>query len=226
MKAAPVHSPDACLRSNRSAGVVRAQGAWRTRARGFTLVEVLVALAVFALVAAAAVAILGWAADQQAGVRARMDRLAEVQRAHALLKADFSQVALRRTRLADGRPGRDAFNAAPPGRREGVLFAFVRRGWENPDAEPRASLQYVEYRLVDMRLERHVRDAVDGASTRPPQILLTGVAEVEPAYYAYRQWSDGWTGGAEVLPEAIRLDLQLQDYGAMRQVFLLPGTGS
>lgn len=191
-------------------------------ARGFTLVEVMVALAIFALVSAAGVAILGWAADQQSGVRVRMDRLAELQRAHSLLKADLSQTALRRTRLPDGRPGRDAFVAAPPGQRQGTLFAFVRRGWENPDGEPRASLQFVEYRLVDDRLERHVRAAVDGTSTMPPQVVMTGVASIQTGYFAYRQWSDGWTGGAEVLPEAVRLDMELRDYGAVRQVFLLP----
>ena len=44
------------------------------------------------------------------------------------------------------------------------LLAFVRRGWHNPDALPRPSMQYVEYRLVDGQLERSARGALDGAA--------------------------------------------------------------
>lgn len=195
----------------------------RRRTRGFTLIEVMVALAIFALVSAAAVAILAWAADQQTRVRTHMDRLAELQRANALLKADLSQVALRLTRQPDGSPGRNAFEAAPPGRSDRALFAFVRHGWENPDAAPRASMQRVEYRLVDDRLERSVRDALDGSRSATPQVVLHGVESARAGFYAYRQWSDGWTGGADTLPQAVRLDLELRDFGAVRQVVLLPG---
>ena len=182
----------------------------------------MVSLAVFALVSAAAVAILAWAADHQGRIRERMDRLAELQRAHALLKSDLSQVALRRIRLPDGRLARNAFDAAPPGARAGTLIAFVRRGWENPDGEPRASLQYVEYRLVDGRLERSARAALDGAPADTSQVVLTGVESMELGFHSYRQWSDGWTGGAETLPDAVRFDMTLRDFGAVRQVFVLP----
>ncbi|KAF1687105.1 type II secretion system protein GspJ [Pseudoxanthomonas sp. SGNA-20] len=192
------------------------------KARGFTLVEVLVALAVFALLAAAAVAILAWAGDQQAALRARMERLGELQRAHALLKADLSQAAVRRTRLPDGGIARNAFDAAPPGDLSRPLLGFVRRGRENPDAEPRASLQYVEYRVVDGRLERSARPALDGTAAAAPQVLLTGVEDVRAGFYSHGQWSDGWIGGAQALPRAVRLDLRLRDFGPVRQVFVLP----
>jgi general secretion pathway protein J len=206
----------------RAAGAGAVHTRRRARDAGFTLVETLVALAVFARLSAAAVGILAWAADQQGVVRARMDRLAELQRAHALLATDLSQVAVRPTRRSDGIAERDAFKAATPGDGSRPLLAFVRRGWDNPDAMPRASLQYVEYRLVEGRLERSTRPALDGTSAGAPQVLLRGVGPSRLAFYSHRQWSDGWIGGAQALPQAVALELELEGIGPVRQVFALP----
>lgn len=189
---------------------------------GFTLVEVLVALAIFALLATAAVGVMAWSADQQGTLRTRMDRLGQLQRAHAMLKADLSQAALRRTRGSDGAAERSAFTAAPPGDPVQPLLGFVRRGWSNPDAAPRASMQYVEYRVTDGRLERRARPLLDGAIAGEPQVLLDGVTSVHTHFRAYRQWSDGWGGGVTELPQAVMLELQLQDLGPIRHVFVLP----
>ena len=199
------------------------RGAARMPVRGFTLIEVLVALAIFALLAAAAVGVLAWTADQQGVIRARMARMAELQRAHALLKADLGQAAVRRTRRSDGVAALSAFTAAPPDERARPLFGFVRRGWENPDGAPRASMQYVEYRVDDGRLQRSTRTALDGTAAAAPQVLLDGVESVQATYYTRSAWSDGWGGGLDALPQAVALELELRDFGHVRQVFLLPG---
>ena len=94
---------------------VHLTGPRRIRAAGFTLVELLVAVAVFALLATASVTLLAHVLDQRAVVSAQSARLAQLQRTHALLGADLSQVALRRVRRADGRSQRSAFMAAPAG---------------------------------------------------------------------------------------------------------------
>ncbi|MDR7194392.1 type II secretion system minor pseudopilin GspJ [Luteimonas terrae] len=195
----------------------------RRRARGFTLIEVLVSLAIFAMLAAAAVGVLAWTADQQDVIRARMDRTAELQRAHALLKADLGQAAVRRTRRSDGVAELSAFTAAPPDDRSRPLMGFVRRGWENPDDAPRASMQYVEYRVADGSLQRSTRAALDGTSAAAPQVLLDGVESVRASYYARGFWSDGWGGGLDALPQAVALEMDVRDFGHVRQVFLLPG---
>ncbi|WP_394004707.1 type II secretion system minor pseudopilin GspJ [Luteimonas sp. WGS1318] len=193
------------------------------RARGFTLIEVLVSLAIFAMLAAAAVGVLAWTADQQGVIRARMDRTAELQRAHALLKADLGQAAVRRTRRSDGVAELSAFTAAPPDDRSRPLLGFVRRGWENPDSAPRASMQYVEYRVADGSLQRSTRAALDGSAAGAPQVLLDGVESVRAFYYARGFWSDGWGGGLATLPQAVALEMEVRDFGHVRQVFLLPG---
>lgn len=199
----------------------------RANATGFSLVEMLVAIAVFGLVAAAGVGVLAHAVDNRDAVAARMERIAEFQRARAILRADLGQAALRRVRAADGTPSRNAFAGANPGAGAGQpLLGFVRRGWENPDAAPRPSLQYVEYRFVEDRLERSVRLALDGAAPGEPQPLLSGVRSARMAYRHRGQWNEGWPGGAGVLPEAVALILDLEGLGAVEQRFLLPGTGT
>ncbi len=193
--------------------------------RGFTLVEMLVALVVFALLSAATVGLLAYTADQQAAVRARIERVAELQLAGNLLRADLSQVAVRRVRGVDGTPERAAFVASPHDSRH-PLLAFSRRGWSNPDAAPRPALQYVEYRIVDDRLERRARQHPDGAEAGAPQVLLQGLHNARIAFHSHAQWSDGWAGGTTDLPDAVRLEFELDGIGPVRQLFLLPGTGA
>lgn len=196
------------------------------RVRGFTLVEMLVAVLVFALLSAAGVLVLVQAADHQAAVGARLERLAEFQRARALLQADLSQVTLRRVRHPEGGAARDAFTGRtlqPGARAPGPLLAFVRRGWRNPDGLDRASLQHVEYRIVDGRLERSSRPMLDGAAAGEPQVVLEGVSAARLAYFDHGQWSDGWPGGATALPDAVRLELHVAGIGDATQLFLLPG---
>ncbi|MBB3844466.1 type II secretion system minor pseudopilin GspJ [Xanthomonas arboricola] len=188
---------------------------------GFTLIELLVALAVFALVAVAAVVVMRQSIDQRDAVRARLQQVREFQLAHGLLRSDLQQAAVRRTRNSEGGAERTAFVASPPGV-PGPLFGFVRRGWSNPDQAPRASLQYVEYRVVDGRLERSARPALDGAVAGPPQVVLRGVRSAVLGFHYRAQWSDGWSGGLDALPDAISLELDLEQWGRVRQLFLLP----
>ncbi|MCC4617792.1 type II secretion system minor pseudopilin GspJ [Xanthomonas campestris pv. asclepiadis] len=201
-------------RARRSAGGVRGSA-------GFTLIELLVALAVFALVAVAAVVVMRQSIDQRDAVRARLQQVREFQLAHGLLRSDLQQAAVRRTRNSEGGAARTAFVASPPGV-PGPLFGFVRRGWSNPDQAPRASLQYVEYRVVDGRLERSARPALDGAVAGTPQVVLRGVRSAVVGFHYRAQWSDGWSGGLDALPDAISLELDLEQWGRVRQLFLLP----
>ncbi len=190
--------------------------------KGFSLVEMLVALLVFGLLSAAGVAVMAYTVDNQGIVGARMDRLGEFQRARSLIKQDLAQAAPRRVRQPDGTASRSAFAGAPMAGGD-VLMELTRRGWANPEEEPRASLQHVQYRLSQGKLLRQVSTAIDGVETARPQLLLTGVTSVRISYRHRGQWLDGWPGGRELLPEAVRLDLDLEGLGELQQLFLVPG---
>jgi general secretion pathway protein J len=188
--------------------------------KGFTLVEMMVALLIFGLVAAAGVSVMGFSVDARQAVQSRTDALGAFQRARALLTADLQQAADRRTRDEVGGGARPAFS----GGGEGALLSFVRRGWDNPDAAPRASLQYVEYRLEGDRLLRRAGQSLDGSVMGPPQELFSDVRKAEVQFLKDGQWIAAWRSSpSAAFPDAVRLDLDLAGLGEVRQLFLLPG---
>lgn len=194
--------------------------------KGFTLIEMMVALLIFALITAAGVAVMSTTLSNQSAVRIKVERYAELQRTRAILKADLSQAASRRTRGEDGMPAMTAFSGGSPWGGEGPLLAFTRRGYENPDQVARASMQYVEYAVVEDRLERRARPALDGARLGPAQVLLTGVQSIQPAFLFQGGWRSDWKGVAQTdIPTAVRLNVRLSDMGTVDQLFLTSGEG-
>lgn len=194
--------------------------------KGFTLIEMMVALLIFALITAAGVAVMSSTLTNQGAVRVRVERYAELQRMRALVKADLSQAATRRTRGEDGLPALTAFAGVSPWVVGGPLLAFTRRGYENPDQAPRASMQYVEYALVEGRLERRTRPALDGARLGPAQVVLTDVESIQSAYLFDGVWRPTWRGEATSdIPAAVRLNVKLKDLGEIDQLFLTSGEG-
>ncbi len=188
----------------------------RAPVAGFTLVEMLVALLIFALLSAAGVALLAFGIDGRARSAQRLDTLAAVTRSRALLTADLAQAA--------PRPWRDSAGARQPAFASGgaVLIGVVRRGWRNDSGAPRASLQRVAYRLVDGRLERATAPMVDGAAETAPAVLLRGVGALQLRFHSAGQWRDRWQPAtADALPDAVELTLAADGVPALRQVFLV-----
>lgn len=193
------------------------------RRAGFTLVELLVALSIFALLAGGGVILMRQTLDGHEIASQRLERIGELQRARALLQADLSQIARRRTRGADGVEATDAFLGSQTGVNE-PLLAFVRRGWENVDGAARSSLQYVEYRVVGGRLERRYRPMLDGAALSSPLIVLTEVSDLRLSYLTKDQWIPAWRNALrDAQPKAVRLDATLPGLGPVQQLFLTPG---
>lgn len=194
--------------------------------KGFTLIEMLVALLIFALITAAGVAVMSTTLSNQGAVRTKVERYAELQRTRAILKADLSQAASRRTRGEDGMPALTAFAGGSPWGVGGPLLAFTRRGYENPDGAPRASMQYIEYALVEGRLERRARPALDGARLGPAQVLMTGVDSAQMGFLFNGAWVPTWKGNPQTdIPTAVRVNLRLNDMGVIDQLFLTSGEG-
>jgi general secretion pathway protein J len=190
---------------------------------GFTLVEALVALSLFALIAAAGAAVLSTSIDSRFAVRASSDRTAALLRTRSLLKADLGQVVSRRTRDRNGEPQPQALaGATRPG---DPLLTLTRAGWNHGGRAGRSSLQRVEYRLVDGRLERRVSPFLDGSPPGPPQRLLTDVREVTVSFLQDgREAPTPAPGPSGEPPDAVRLTVTLKGYGRFSQLFLI-GSG-
>ncbi|MHB1207110.1 MAG: type II secretion system minor pseudopilin GspJ [Rhodospirillaceae bacterium] len=190
--------------------------------RGFTLVEMLVALLGFGLLSAAAAGILNLTLRDRAALAQNTETITEIQLARAVIRADLSQVVQR--------PVRDAFGAATAtgltgGEAGRPLLAFVRRGWDNPGREARSSLQYVEYVRDGASLVRRSRPYLDPTPETPviTASLLSNLREVSVNFLAHGQWADHWvaTGDAPSLPDAVQVTATLSTLGELRQSFLV-----
>jgi general secretion pathway protein J len=157
--------------------------------RGFTLVEMLVALAIFALIAGAALGLLRGAVTSEAALRRHDATAGQVRRMLALWQADLGQAEPRLGFAANGGEG------AP-------LVALVRDGWANPDGAPRPPLQRLDYRWTGQALVRRSASHVDGAA--PDTTLVVLPLSTVPRLRlrdAAGQWHDGpWQGRACPLP--------------------------
>lgn len=187
--------------------------------RGFTLAELLVSLFIFGLLSAAGVALLSFSVKAQEAADARLDDLADFRRAGALLAGDLAQAAPRMARDSTG-TSRPAFDGLD-GEQGGTVLAFVRRGWENLDDTPRASLQRVEYSLAEGRLERRVYPRLDGAAALPATTVVDKVRRIRLRYRDREgAWRERWDPTkATELPRAVELVMDAEGSGTTRQLF-------
>lgn len=187
-------------------------------AQGFTLVELLVALFIFALISAAGTALLAFGVEARARTSERLDEIAAMTRLRALLTADLAQAAPRLWRDENGNR-QSAFSS------DGTGFALVRRGWRNDGGAARASLQRVRWQVSGGRLERVTAAMVDGTVPNPPALVLSGVTRFRLRTLVAGQWADGWQPlVADALPEAMEVVVATDRQPELTQLFLVgPG---
>ena len=189
------------------------------RAKGFTLVEMLIALTIFGMLTAAGVALLSVTARTQQTADRLLAELGELRAVQALVTADLAQAVPRIHRDAAGAP-RPAFSASASG--QPVLLALVRGGVDG-GAASQSTLQLVEYRLLDGRLQRLAYRQVDGADAAVAVTLLRGVRQLR---LRYRDEEGGWQNdwaptNAARLPRAVELVTDSEAHGLVRQLFLV-----
>ena len=221
--------------SRRTAGPAPLQ-----RARGFTLVEVLIALAITAFVATIAYNSLSTALLGVESTRETATRTYAINRALMVLERDLRQFV--------PRPIRDEFGDIEPalvgGRLARFPLSFTRAGWHNPNGLPRSQLQRVAYRLEDTVLWRDAWAVLDRAADSEPQsvILLEDVEYFDLRFLGglegmdlsddsrdidTRNWPEDWVplngGSGELVPPvALELTLELTDWGELRRLYALP----
>ncbi|WP_156257222.1 type II secretion system protein GspJ, partial [Sandarakinorhabdus oryzae] len=141
----------------------------------------------------------------------------DLVRLRALLVADAGQAAPRPWRSGEGQP-QPAFSSG-----NGSLFTLVRRGWANPGAAPRASLQRVEWLIDGNALVRRSAAMVDGMPATQAAVLARGVSAKLRVLTA-QGWQEGWSGQSGQLPRALELTLDGPQFGHVRQVVIMgPG---
>ncbi|HUS24070.1 MAG TPA: type II secretion system minor pseudopilin GspJ [Candidatus Binatia bacterium] len=200
------------------------------RARGFTLLELVVALGVFAVVSVMAYGGLNTVLNSRRAVENAMDETANFQRAYLRLRNDLQLVTNRPARNGLGQPD-PALMTTSDGRLE-----FTRAGWSNGLLRPRSTAERVSYRLdEDHRLVRASWRVLDRAqeSEPVPSVVLEGVEELRWRFLdASGQWQEHWppqtvgsfggaTSGAPPSPPplAVEVTLRQKAWGELRFLF-------
>jgi general secretion pathway protein J len=192
---------------------------------GFTLLEMLVALAIFGLIAVMAYGGLSAVLNQQAQTEAAADRLSEIQKTYLIMQRDIEQMVLR--------PVRDEFGDEQAPLIGGDSLRFTRGGWSNPVGYPRSSLQRVGYDYEEQQLKRYSWAVLDRAQDSEPleQPLLDQVEGMQIRYLAANdEWQEQWpaaiaAGNTEEqpaeLPKAVEVTIEHAEFGPLVWFFQL-----
>jgi len=200
--------------------VSAAPGGMPTRDSGFTLLELLVALFIAAVVFA-----MGYGAINQ-GLRSRVHlqeqqaKLLELQNAVRIMEQDFVQLAPRPIRqpvgsefypalmssaTSSGTTSRSTFSSSTSSFSTTTsrttsstgaepLVALTRAGWTNPSGLQRPALQRVAYYFENGTLRREYWTVLDPTQSSQPvrRDLLTHVKSVALRFYAGQTWGTQW----------------------------------
>lgn len=207
--------------------------------RGFTLLELLVAVGVFAVMAVMAYGGLKSVLDSRKQTDAQAQRLAAVQLTFTRLERDIEQMTNRRIRDEFGDP--KAALLASSGRE--VMVEFTHAGWSNPANELRSHLQRVAYTVKDNKLYRAYWLVLDRAQDSTPvqTVILDPVKSMEWRFMDNAgNWQTGWppittattlplapgvppAATVVPLPRAIEVSLELEDMGRLTRIFRVAG---
>jgi general secretion pathway protein J len=198
--------------------------------RGFTLLEVLVSIAIFGLIAAMAYGGYNALVLQSGIAEERMARTRAVQAAVTHLVQDFEEIEPRPVREPLG----DAVEPAlESDRRTEYLVFLTRSGWNNPAGLERSTLQRVGYRFLDGKVYRDHWTVLDRTLANEPvtEELLDQVRSFEVRFLdGNHTWQEQWPplGMPPLLarrarPIAVEVVLDLEDWGRLSRLVELAG---
>ena len=208
--------------------------------RGFTLLEILVALSIFTVIGIGSWQILTQVLTTQQQVTQRDQALADLQRGMWIMARDIRNLA--------ARPIRNEYHQVEPAvstLETGYLFTFTRNGWQNPLNQPRSTLQRVAYQLdyapsqsnqaqdrSSTHLLRQYWPVLDRTRTTEPsvQILIPNVSHAEVRFIDRKgiprsYWPPSGVNDDEPsshpLPLAVIVRLTTEQFGEIVRIFTL-----
>lgn len=194
---------------------------------GFTLIEIMVAMAIMALIGVGALKVLDEATKSSDSIKRNGDRLNNVQRAFMFISDDMQQLTLRQIRDEFGdkvASMKSDLQSSTP------YISFTKLGRRNPAQLPRSNLEHLIYSIEDKVLYRTSYTYADGMSAdnalkRP---ILNEVEKMKVTFFDGEEWGDYWPvidgnedGAVAELPVAVKMNLTLSDYGDIERLYVL-----
>jgi general secretion pathway protein J len=196
--------------------------------QGFTLIEILVAIAIFGLLSIGAYTVLDAGMRSQQSTETRLSRLESIQRTVQSIEKDFRMFSLRQVR--------DEFGDKVPLLRgqgdlsgQAISFELTRGGWANPAELPRSNLQHVIYSFEQGSLKRMHSIFLDQA-TNSPKVVRTLIEDVQSMDIAFlddnKQWKSSWgmfnaDTNETSLPRAIKIKIEVQPFGLIERLIIV-----
>jgi len=195
---------------------------------GFTLVELLISMAIFAILSLLAYGGLDSVIKSKTQTENSMLRLNQLQLTMTKLHRDFEQITAREA--SDELGGKLLKLSAGQG--DDLLIQFTRNGWRNPAKLIRSHLQRVAYKLDEDKLIRLNWLNVDRAQDNQvvETILMDNLKDVQLRFLdKNNNWNDSWpransdpTAINKPQPLAIEITLEMNDWGEITRVFRVP----
>ena len=196
----------------------------RHRRNGFTLIEVLVAMAIFGVLSALAYMTLGQTLSNSEMLTERMDRLQSIQRTMSYLSTELLQVTPRSIRADLGQPQPALISNF------GAEFALqlTHGGWPNSAGVPRSTQQRTAYRIEDDELIRYHWNVLDRTVNNIPvaTVLLEDIESLTFRFLLQNgDWVEQWppisvqsASNTNMLPRAVSIVLVLPDEGELTRI--------
>lgn len=192
-----------------------------SRDKGFTLFEMVIAVAIFMVMGAIAYPGLTHMAKTGQVINESNQRMSELQFAVTYLNRDWMQVSPRKIR---NRYGDEESNIVIQENR----ITFTRGGRSNLTEQPRSQLQRVQYRLVDKKLVREHWLSLDQGIEEEPfaSVMLNEVESfevhlIDSAEKKVETWPTVESIGRGS-PIALSFIIEMNDIGSIQRILEIP----
>lgn len=194
----------------------------KRKQQGFTLIEIIIALFIFAIIAVIITYGLNSIFNSKAKVDAHEKRLDQLSFALVLMKHDISQ-------LIDYH-NRNTGSSSPATIGDNSFFSFTSTNNANPmGLQKRSNLLQVDYRVLKGKIYRAVwfrSNATQDQNIVYQQVLLSGISDFKIRYYTQSGFVDSWPPRqfySNNPPLAVQITFKLKNWGQVSQLIRIRG---
>ena len=193
----------------------------KCRNAGFTLLEVLIAIAIFAMLGIASNSVLQTVLKSDEITKKHTQDIKQIQLTMGVIERDLLQLVAKRirnsTRLLPKVIMHDQDNSG-----QDQNLTFTRVGWLNPDGLlPRSTLQTIKYYLDDGVFYRDyfIHPSVVEGQEPKNDVMFENVKALKFRFYERGAWVESVKG--RTLPDAIEIFIEFNDGYTILRHFLI-----